>query len=89
MQNQEIENRNLKNEEIFNRLLISETKISKEKTYSSMQSSNLVQVMATPQRPLNMFSKFVKENYQSVKKENSNLNHKEIMKELGSKYKQL
>ncbi len=45
-------------------------------------------VMATPSKPLNAFSQFVKDNYGSVKKDRG-LNHAETMKELGAQFKSL
>lgn len=43
---------------------------------------------STPSRGLNAFSQFVKDNYSTVKKERG-LRHQEVMKELGSQFKQM
>ena len=62
------------NDEMFNNLINNTTKTPKAPEPS------------TP-RQLNAFSKFVKDNYGSVKKEKAGLAHQDIMKELSSQYK--
>lgn len=55
---------------------------------NGQSSSAAVPVVATPSKPLNAFSQFVKDNYGTVKKDKG-LSHAETMKELGAQFKLL
>lgn len=57
-----------------------------DKLANNSKTNAKAQEPSTP-RQLNAFSKFVKDNYGSVKKEKAGLAHQDIMKELGAQYK--
>jgi hypothetical protein len=62
--------------------------INKETRSESMQQLTQSAATTTP-KPLNAFSKFVKDNYHSVKKDKGLSNNQQIMKELGVLFKQM